>query len=58
MWNVCSFSSVLDRNATDVTLLVEVQERVFVQIARLRYLRGPEFDMQCVGLLEVADLYG
>ena len=49
---------MLDRNPTDVTVLVEVQERVLVQITRLGYLGGPELNMQCVGVLVVADLHG
>ena len=49
---------MLDRDPTDVTVWVEVQERVLVQITRLGYLCGPELDMQGVGVLEVADLHG
>lgn len=56
--NVCSFPSVLDRNPTDVTVSIEVQERVLVEITRLGYFRGPELDMQGVGVLKVADFHG
>jgi len=43
--NVCSFTGMLDRQATNVAVLVHIKQRVFIQILSLGYLHGPKLNV-------------
>jgi hypothetical protein len=45
---------MLDDNAADFTLRVQVQERVFIEVARFRYVRRSKPNVERVSVLEVA----
>jgi hypothetical protein len=57
MGDVCPLAGVLDGNSTNVTGLVEVQNRILVEVSTLRDFGRLELDVECVGLLEVANFH-
>src|SRR3972149_3876275 len=49
---------MLNGQSADITVGVEVQHRVLVEILRLGDLAGAELDIQRIGVLEIGDLHG
>ena len=49
---------MLDRYSPNVTCLIQIKKRVFVQIARLGDLRILELDVERICIVEILDLHG
>ena len=49
---------VLDGDAANVTIPINVEQRVFIQVAGLGHFRGAKLDVQRVGVLKILDLHG
>ena len=49
---------MLNRDGQDVTLHIEVEQDVFVEIPRFRDTAALQFDEKCVGVFEMANSYG
>src|SRR6266481_1315978 len=58
MLKVGTVPSVLDREGADLTLTIDVELGVFVQVLGLDYASSFELDVQRVGILEVLDFHG
>ena len=50
--------SVLDRDGDPLAPCIDVDQRVLVKIPRLRHVAAAKFDVQRVGVLEIAKLHG
>ena len=49
---------MLDRYSPNVTCLIQIKKRVFIQIARLRDLRILELDVERICIVEILDFHG
>ncbi len=58
MGDIGTFPGVLDGDATDVSIAIEIQDRVLVQVFGLGNLDRTEFDIEGVGILKVLDSHG
>lgn len=56
--NVCTHTGVLDRDATDVPALIEIQNGVLIQILRFGYFGWLELDIERVSVLKIFDVHG
>ena len=56
--NVCPLAGVLDGDAADVPIPVEIKQGVLIQILGFADLGGLEFDIKRIRGLEVLDFHG
>lgn len=56
--NVCTLTGVLDRDAAEIAVLIEIQNSVLIQILRFGYFGCLELDIECVSVLKVFDVHG
>jgi hypothetical protein len=57
-WNVRTLAGVLDRDAKDIAVLIEIQNSVLIQILRFGYFGCFELDVERVSVLKVFDVHG
>ena len=56
--NVCTLAGVLDCDAADIAVLIQIQNGVLIQILRFGYFCWLELDVERVSVLKVFDVHG
>src|SRR6266404_7647705 len=56
--NIRTLTGVLDRDAKDIAVLIEIQNSVLIQILRLGNFGCLELDIECVSVLKIFDVHG
>lgn len=56
--NIGALAGMFDGDAQNIPGLVHIQKRVLIQVAGLGHLGGLEFDVQRIGVLEIAYFHG
>jgi hypothetical protein len=56
--NVCTLTGMLHCDAADIAPLIEIQNRVLIQILRFGYFGWLELDIERVCVLKIFDVHG
>jgi len=57
-WNLSTLTCMLNGHRTHCAVLVQIDQRVFIEISGFRYQCRPQFDVERIRVLEVAYLHG
>lgn len=57
MWNIRSIPSMFDSHGADVSILVDIESRVLIEIPGFCHFCRLEFNVERVGVLEILDDY-
>ena len=55
--NPRAFTGMFNSDSADTPVAVQVNQRIFIEVARLHNIGGAKLDIECVGVLEVLDFH-
>lgn len=58
MGNIRSIPGMFNGHGSDVSILVDMELNVLIEISGLCYFCLPELDVECIGVLKILDGHG